>query len=218
MKLSRGTKITLLVVLLLVIDQVIKILVKTNMTLGQSIHVFGNWFQIYFVENNGMAFGMQLGEDGSVWATIGKLLLSLFRVALVVVIFLYIRKLLKRPATPMGVLIGLSAILCGALGNIIDSLFYGLIFSQSDIDMVATMFPEHGGYEKFLFGKVVDMFYFPIIDTDLPAWFPIWGGEHIVFFRPIFNFADACITVGAFYLLIFHWRFFGKKPAEAETK
>ena len=211
MKISRGTKITLLVVLLLVIDQVIKILVKTNMTLGQSIHVFGNWFQIYFVENNGMAFGMQFG------ATVGKLLLSVFRVALVVVIFLYIRKLLKRPATPMGVLVGLSAILCGALGNIIDSLFYGLLFSESTLTQVATMFPADGGYAGFLFGKVVDMLYFPIIDTDLPAWFPIWGGEHIVFFRPIFNFADSCITVGAIYLLIFHWRFFGKKPAEIEA-
>ena len=208
MKLSRGTKITLLVVLLLVIDQIIKILVKTNMTLGQSIHVFGNWFQIYFVENNGMAFGMQLG------ATVGKLLLSIFRVALVVVIFLYIRKLLKRPTTPWGVLIGLSAILCGALGNIIDSLFYGLIFSESTVTQVASMFPDGGGYAPFLFGKVVDMFYFPIIDTDLPSWFPIWGGKHIIFFRPIFNFADACITVGAFYLLIFHWRFFGKKQEE----
>lgn len=208
MKLSRGTKITLLVVLLLVIDQIIKILVKTNMTLGQSIHVFGNWFQIYFVENNGMAFGMQLG------ATVGKLLLSIFRVALVVVIFLYIRKLLKRPTTPWGVLIGLSAILCGALGNIIDSLFYGLVFSESTVTQVASMFPDGGGYAGFLFGKVVDMFYFPIIDTDLPSWFPIWGGKHIIFFRPIFNFADACITVGAFYLLIFHWRFFGKKQEE----
>ena len=213
MKLSRGTKITLLVVLLLVIDQIIKILVKTNMTLGQSIHVFGNWFQIYFVENNGMAFGMQLG------ATVGKLLLSIFRVALVVVIFLYIRKLLKRPTTPWGVLIGLSAILCGALGNIIDSLFYGLIFSESTVTQVASMFPDGGGYAPFLFGKVVDMFYFPIIDTDLPSWFPIWGGKHIIFFRPIFNFADACITVGAFYLLIFHWRFFGKKQeAASETE
>lgn len=213
MKLSRGTRITLLVVLLLVIDQVIKILVKTNMTLGQSLHVFGDWFQIYFVENNGMAFGMQFG------ATVGKLLLSVLRVALVVFIFLYIRKLLKRPGTPMGVLIGLAAILCGALGNIIDSLFYGLIFSQSTATQVATMFPAGGGYESFLFGKVVDMFYFPIIDTDLPSWFPIWGGQHIIFFRPIFNFADSCITVGAIYLLIFHWRFFGKKPeTEASAK
>lgn len=202
MKISRGTKITLLVVLLLVIDQVIKILVKTHMTLGQSIHVFGDWFQIYFVENNGMAFGMQFG------ATVGKLLLSLFRMALVVLIFLYIRKLLKRPSTPMGVLVGLSAILCGALGNIIDSLFYGLIFSESTVTQVAQLFPEGGGYAPFLFGKVVDMLYFPIIDTDLPAWL---GGKHVVFFRPIFNFADSCITVAAFYLLIFHWRFFGKK-------
>ena len=213
MKLSRGTKITLLVVLLLVIDQVIKILVKTNMTLGQSIHVFGDWFQIYFVENNGMAFGMQFG------ATFGKLLLSVLRVALVVLIFLYIRKLLKRPATPTGVLVGLAAVLCGALGNIIDSLFYGLIFSESTLTQVATMFPAGGGYEGFLFGKVVDMFYFPIIDTDLPSWFPIWGGQHIIFFRPIFNFADSCITCGAIYLLIFHWRFFGKKSeSEASAK
>ena len=209
MKLSRGTKITLLVVLLLVIDQVIKILVKTNMTLGQSIHVFGSWFQIYFVENNGMAFGMQFG------AMVGKLLLSIFRVALVVLIFLYIRKLLKRPTTPWGVLIGLSAILCGALGNIIDSLFYGLIFSESTLTQAATLFPAGGGYAGFLFGKVVDMFYFPIIDTDLPSWFPIWGGRHIIFFRPIFNFADSCITCGAIYLLIFHWRFFGKKQETA---
>lgn len=212
MKLSRGTKITLLVVLLLVADQVIKILVKTHMTLGESLHVFGNWFQIYFIENNGMAFGMQFG------ATVGKILLSIFRVALVVVIFLYIRKLLRRPTTPMGVLVGLAAIMCGALGNIIDSLFYGLIFSQSTATEVAQLFPAGGGYSGFLLGKVVDMFYFPIIDTDLPEWFPIWGGEHFVFFRPIFNFADACITCGAIYLLIFHWRFFGGKPKPSPEK
>ncbi|MCR5014867.1 MAG: lipoprotein signal peptidase [Bacteroidales bacterium] len=208
MKLSRGTKISVLVVALLIIDQVIKLLVKTNMTLGQSIHVFGDWFQIYFIENNGMAFGMQFGGH------IGKYLLSIFRIVLVGVIIVYINRLLKKPETPWGVLVGLSAIMCGALGNIVDSLFYGLIFSESTFTQVAQLFPEGGGYAPFLQGRVVDMLYFPLIDTDLPSWVPFWGGRHIIFFRPIFNFADSCITCGAIYLLIFHWRFFSGNREE----
>ncbi len=208
MKLSRGTKISVLVVALLIIEQVIKLLFKTNMTLGQSIHVFGDWFQIYFIENNGMAFGMQFGGH------IGKYLLSIFRIVLVGVIIVYINRLLKKPETPWGVLVGLSAIMCGALGNIVDSLFYGLIFSESTFTQVAQLFPEGGGYAPFLQGRVVDMLYFPLIDTDLPSWVPFWGGRHIIFFRPIFNFADSCITCGAIYLLIFHWRFFSGSKAE----
>ena len=208
MKISRGTKISVLVVALLIIDQVIKLLVKTNMTLGQSIHVFGDWFQIYFIENNGMAFGMQFGGH------IGKYLLSIFRIVLVGVIIVYINRLLKKPETPWGVLVGLSAIMCGALGNIVDSLFYGLIFSESTFTQVAQLFPEGGGYAPFLQGRVVDMLYYPLIYTDLPAWVPFWGGRHIIFFRPIFNFADSCITCGAIYLLIFHWRFFSGSKAE----
>lgn len=188
MKINKGTRISLLVVLLLIVDQVIKLLVKTRMTLGQSIHVAGDWFQILFVENNGMAFGLQFGE------TWGKLALSLCRLILIGVIIVYLRRLLKRPDTPNGVLIGLAAILCGAIGNMIDSMFYGIIFD----------------YAPFLYGRVVDMFYFPIIDTTLPANFPLWGGRHIIFFRPIFNFADSCITCGAIYLLIFQWKFFAK--------
>lgn len=199
MKLSKGTRITLLVVLLLVIDQVIKILVKTNMTLGQSIHVSGNWFQILFIENNGMAFGLQFGEG------IGKLLLSLCRLVLIGLIIFYMRRLLKRSGTPTGVLVGLAFILCGAIGNMIDSMFYGLIFSASGPGTVATL---GGHYAPFLYGKVVDMFYFPIIDTTLPESFPIWPGRHFIFFRPIFNFADSCITCGAIYLLLFQWKFF----------
>jgi len=202
MKISRGTKISIFVVLLLVIDQIIKILVKTNMTVGQSIHVFGDWFQIYFIENNGMAFGMQFGGH------IGKYILSIFRIVLVGAIFVYIRHLLKKKETPMGVLIGLAAIMCGALGNIIDSLCYGLIFSESTFTQVAQFFPAGGGYAGFLQGKVVDMLYFPLIDTYWPQWMPFCGGEHLIFFRPIFNFADSCITCGAIYLLIFQWRFF----------
>lgn len=188
MKINKGTRISLLVVLLLIVDQVIKLLVKTRMTLGQSIHVAGDWFQILFVENNGMAFGLQFGE------TWGKLALSLCRLILIGVIIVYLRRLLKRPDTPNGVLIGLAAILCGAIGNMIDSMFYGILFD----------------YAPFLYGRVVDMFYFPIIDTTLPANFPLWGGRHIIFFRPIFNFADSCITCGAIYLLLFQWKFFAK--------
>jgi len=191
MKLSKGTKLTFFVVLLLVIDQVIKILVKTNMTLGQSIPVIGNWFQLLFIENEGMAFGMKFG------GFVGKLILSLFRIALVIVIGVYIKRLLKKETTPNGVLIGLSAIMCGALGNIFDSLFYGVIFSESTFVEIAQVFPIGGGYAAPLFGKVVDMFYFPIIDTYLPDTFPFWPGKHIIFFRPIFNFADSCITCGA---------------------
>ena len=193
MRVSKGTRITLLVILLLIIDQVIKILVKTNMSIGQSIHVFGDWFQILFIENNGMAFGLQFGEG---W---GKLALSLCRLVLIVLIIVYIRRLLKKPDVPGGVLVGMAAILCGAIGNMIDSMFYGIIFD----------------YAPFLYGKVVDMFYFPIIDTTLPANFPFWGGRHIIFFRPIFNFADSCITCGAIYLLLFQWKFFaGDKAGE----
>ncbi len=193
MRVSKGTRITLLVILLLIIDQVIKILVKTHMSIGQSIHVFGDWFQILFIENNGMAFGLQFGEG---W---GKLALSLCRLVLIVLIIVYIRRLLKKPDVPGGVLVGMAAILCGAIGNMIDSMFYGIIFD----------------YAPFLYGKVVDMFYFPIIDTTLPANFPFWGGRHIIFFRPIFNFADSCITCGAIYLLLFQWKFFaGDKAGE----
>lgn len=206
MQLSRGKKITLLVVLILVIDQVVKIWIKTNMTIGENIPVFGDWFKIYFIENNGMAFGMQFG------GAIGKLLLSLFRIVLIGFIIYYIKKLLRKEA-PMGVIYGVGLILVGAVGNVVDSMFYGLIFSESTFTQVATFLPEGGGYASFLHGKVVDMLYFPLIDTTLPNWVPIWGGEQFLFFRPIFNIADSCITVGVFYLLLFHRKFFSREDA-----
>jgi signal peptidase II len=206
MQLSRGKKITLLVVLILVIDQVVKIWIKTNMTIGESIPVFGDWFKIYFIENNGMAFGMQFG------GTVGKLLLSLFRIVLIGFIIYYIKKLLRKEA-PMGVIYGVGLILVGAVGNVVDSMFYGLIFSESTFTQVATFLPEGGGYASFLHGKVVDMLYFPLIDTTLPNWVPIWGGEQFLFFRPIFNIADSCITIGVFYLLLFHRKFFSREDA-----
>lgn len=206
MQLSRGKKITLLVVLILVIDQVVKIWIKTNMTIGESIPVFGDWFKIYFIENNGMAFGMQFG------GAIGKLLLSLFRIVLIGFIIYYIKKLLRKEA-PMGVIYGVGLILVGAVGNVVDSMFYGLIFSESTFTQVATFLPEGGGYASFLHGKVVDMLYFPLIDTTLPNWVPIWGGEQFLFFRPIFNIADSCITIGVFYLMLFHRKFFSREDA-----
>ena len=202
MKFTKGGCISLLVVLLLVIDQAIKFAVKLNMTIGESIPVFGDWFQICFIENNGMAFGMQFG------GSIGKLALSLFRVVLIGFIIVYLRKLIKRAGTPTGVLVGLSLVLVGAIGNVIDCLFYGEIFSASTYTQVAQLFPPDGGYTGFLYGKVVDMFYFPIIDTVLPEWVPFYGGEPFIFFRPIFNFADACISCAVVYMLLFQRKFF----------
>ncbi len=202
MKLTKGGRISLFVVLLLVIDQAIKFAVKLNMTIGESIPVFGDWFQICFIENNGMAFGMQFG------GSLGKLALSLFRVVLIGFIIVYLRKLIKRAGTPTGVLVGLSLVLVGAIGNVIDCLLYGEIFSASTYTKVAQLFPPDGGYTGFLYGKVVDMFYFPIIDTVLPDWVPFYGGKPFVFFRPIFNFADACISCAVVYMLIFQRKFF----------
>lgn len=202
MKLSKGSLVTLSVILLLVLDQVIKFAVKLNMTLGESIPVFGNWFQICFIENNGMAFGMQFG------GSLGKLALSLFRVVLIGFIIFYLRKLTKKADTPTGVLVGFSLILVGAIGNVIDCLFYGEIFSESTFTQVAQLFPPDGGYSSMLYGKVVDMFYFPIIHTTWPEWMPVCGGEEFIFFSPVFNFADACISVAVIYMLIFQRKFF----------
>ena len=206
MRLSKGGWISLLVILLLVTDQVIKFAVKLNMTIGESIPVFGNWFQICFIENNGMAFGMQFG------GSLGKLALSLFRVVLIGFIIYYIKKvLLKKEDTPTGVLVGVSLVLVGAIGNVIDCLFYGQIFSASSYMMVSELFPSGGGYAPLMMGKVVDMFYFPIIDTTIPEWVPFWGGEEFLFFRPVFNFADSCISVAVIYMIIFQRKFFAKE-------
>ncbi|HOG25317.1 MAG TPA: lipoprotein signal peptidase [Bacteroidales bacterium] len=204
-KLSRGNILAIIISSILVLDQFSKIWIKTHFTLHQSVNVLGKWFQLYFVENEGMAFGMVFGGDN------GKLILSLFRVALSIFIMWYICRLLKKPDTPMGVLVGLSMVFVGAIGNIIDCAFYGLIFSESGVTEVATMFPPGGGYGSFLHGKVVDMLYFPLIDTVLTENFPIWGGRRFVFFQFIFNVADSAITIGALYLLIFKHKFFSKK-------
>jgi len=193
---KKGKSLVLLGVLLVVMDQVIKVLVKTNMTLGESIPVLGNWFQLVFVENKGMAFGMSFG------GVIGKYLLTAFRIVLFGVLCWWISRLVKRKDVPTGVLVGLTLITAGAFGNIVDCLCYGLIFSESTVNAVATL----GHYAPFMQGKVVDMFYFPL--WTWPDWVPGLGGR--IFFEPVFNFADSCVTVGAIYLILFHWKFFSK--------
>lgn len=196
MRLTPGKQVALIVFMLLLIDQAVKIWIKTHMTIGESIPVFGNWFQIYFIENNGMAFGMQFG------GAIGKFFLTALRLVLIGVIIYYVKKLIESGSS-RAFLTGVALILVGAIGNVIDSMFYGILFSESNFTQVAALFPEGGGYAPFMFGKVVDMLYFPIIDTTLPQWFPFKGGEQFIFFRPIFNIADSCITIGVFYLLLF---------------
>jgi signal peptidase II len=183
-------------VLLLLIDQIVKILVKTNMTLDQYIPIFGKWFYFRFIENPGAAFGFEFGGN------YGKLFLSVFRIVAVGFIIWYLNRLTRRADVPKGVLIGLGLILAGALGNIIDSAFYGMIFNESGFTTVASLFPAEGGYAGFLHGKVVDMLYFPIIKN---------AAGQTLFFSPVFNFADAYISVGVIYLLLFQRKFFGAK-------
>ncbi len=210
MRISKGRRLLLLGVILVVIDQVIKILVKTNMQIGEHFSVIGDWFQIFFIENEGMAFGMKFGGE------VGKFCLSFFRIALSCVLCWWIASLVRKsvdgngnqalladgkPVVPTGVLVGLTLITAGAFGNIIDSLLYGVIFD----------------YAPLMFGRVVDMFYFPLIDTFWPEWMPFVGGDRLLFFAPVFNFADSCVTVGAFYLILFQNRFFARSE-EKEDK
>ena len=195
---TQGRLAALIVLVVLVIDQVIKICVKTGMYLHESIHVT-DWFYIYFTENNGMAFGMEI---------IGKFFLSLFRIVAVVLIAWYLTRVVKqKPRVKNGYIVCLSLILAGAVGNIIDCVFYGEFFSASTHTDIATWVSMGQGYADWLHGRVVDMFYFPIIDTYWPDWMPFVGGEHFIFFSPIFNFADAAISCGIIALLLFYSRY-----------
>ena len=199
----KGRNVFLIICLIVIADQALKIYVKTHYHAGESHTVIGNWFKLYFIENEGMAYGWKFGGE---W---GKILLTLFRLAAVIFGVFYIRKIIKNKYHP-GFIICAALIFAGALGNLIDSMFYGLIFEDSSMFSynIAKMFPAHG-YAGFLHGKVVDMLYFPIIrNAHFPAWIPFWGGEDFEFFRPIFNLSDAAISVGIITILVFQRRFF----------
>jgi signal peptidase II len=206
---SRKQKSILIIFLILLFDQLLKIYIKTNFKLGDEVIIAKNWFIIHFVENNGMAFGLEFGDS------IGKYLLSIFRIVAVSAIGWYLTRLWKKEI-PFGLIASFSLIFAGALGNILDSAFYGLIFNESYVQ-VATLFPEGGGYASFLQGRVVDMFYFPLFSGHYPQWVPIFGGQEFLFFRPVFNVADSSITIGIFLILLFYRRHFDKheeKPVE----
>ena len=197
MPMTRKNKHIISIVLfmaILVIDQIIKVNVKTGMYLGERIEIT-SWFSLLFVENNGMAFGWEL------WG--GKLFLTIFRIVAVCFIGWFIHSEIKR-RKPLGYIVCLTLIAAGAAGNIIDCLFYGLIFNTPPYPQVAEFQPWGYGYGEFLYGKVVDMFYFPLIEWDMPTWMPIYSGQHCVFFSPIFNFADAAISCGIIALLLFY--------------
>ena len=199
-QMSAGKKSILLIALLLIADQFLKIWVKTHMILGDEIHFFGNWGMLHFVENNGMAFGMEMGGKP------GKLVLSVFRIIAIFAIGWFLFSIIKKNVN-LGLILAVSVIFAGAIGNIIDSAFYGMIFSESYLQP-AVLFPPGGGYSSFLHGKVVDMFYFPVINTHWPDWSPFRPGESFIFFRPVFNIADSSITCGVISIILFQKRMF----------
>lgn len=184
-------------ILIVIVDQIVKFYIKLDMTIGEEIIVIPNWFRIHFIENEGMAFGWSFGEF---W---GKLFLTLFRLAIVPLFGIYLYRLIKRKASKW-IIVAMALIIAGALGNIIDCVFYGKIFSASTATEVAILFPNDGGYAGLLFGKVVDMFYFPLFECIIPSWVPIFGGTYFSFFDYIFNVADASISVGFVLLILFY--------------
>ena len=198
-----------LVLLIVFLDQAIKIYVKTHFLLGESVTVF-DWFKIYFVENNGMAFGTEFG------GTAGKLFLTVFRLVAITGILYWLYTAVKKKESPL-LITAISLILAGAIGNILDSVFYGRLFSDS-FHHVAQFLPENGGYAPWFQGRVVDMFYFPLFDVHLPTWLPLVGGKQFTFFEPVFNLADSAITIGVAILILFNKRIFGKKQKPSYQK
>jgi len=200
---------------LLVLDQIFKIYIKTHFLLGEEVNVFGNWFRLNFVENNGMAFGLHLK------GIVGKYLLSIFRIIAASAIMWYLIKLI-REKKPLIYIFAIALIFAGATGNIIDCAFYGLIFESSSIygsgADAATIFPAGGGYTGFLQGKVVDMLYFPVIHGHYPSWFPFKAGKEFLFFRPVFNLADSYISIAVVMILVFQRKMFPKTKESEPVK
>lgn len=194
MKLSKGYLALFIILGVILLDQILKIWVKTSFYLGEDIPLT-DFFHLYFIENNGMAFGMEMGS---------KLFLTIFRIVAVAVLIYYICRIKSRDGVRKGYITCFSLITAGAAGNIIDCLFYGLIFNNPYPPEVATLFPDGGGYAPLFYGKVVDMLYFPLFGFDWPQWMPWVGGEHFIFFQPVFNLADAAITVGIISLILFY--------------
>ena len=220
----------LIILLIIIADQVLKIYIKTHFSNGDDVKIMGDWFRLHFIENEGMAYGLKLSES---W--VGKIILTSFRLVAVVFGFFLLKRLISR-GYGKGVIICGSLILAGALGNLIDSLFYGLIFTESTMscfsgnyESMSVMFKNHNpltvahfskfghGYGKFLQGKVVDMLYFPVIDMNMPKWVPFLGGKNFVFFEPVFNIADAAISVGVLVLVFFQKSLLHKKTSETEN-
>lgn len=206
---KRSLTVIAVIFTVLIIDQWLKVYIKTTFPLGGGFDILGlDWAKIHFVENEGMAFGITFG------GSVGKLILSLFRIIMVMFLLYLVVGLIKAKES-IGLLVSFALIIAGALGNILDSAFYGLIFSESLYHGgVAEAFPEGGGYGSFLYGKVVDMLYFPMIRTHFPSWFPFWGGESFMFFKPVFNIADSAISVGVASIILFHRKFFQAEKEE----
>lgn len=201
-------KAGLIIILILLIDQISKFYIKTNFVLGEEVKVL-DWFSILFVENEGMAWGAKIPGQ------YGKLLLTLFRLGAIVGIAYWLWDSIKNNGSRV-LILAIAFIFAGAFGNIIDSVFYGMIFTDS-YGRVAEFMPEGGGYADIFYGKVVDMLYFPLYDDTLPEWIPIWGGDHFTFFEPVFNIADTAISTGVVLLLLFNKKAFPKKEEEQEN-
>jgi signal peptidase II len=208
----KARQVVLIIALIILVDQALKFYIKLNYHYGEEHNVIGDWFRLHFVENEGMAWGWSFGGE------FGKIALTLFRLAAVIFGVFYIRKIIRNKEHK-GFIVCAALIFAGALGNLIDSMFYGMIFEQSyhNGSNVARFLPPGGGYAGFLHGQVVDMLHFPLFEGAFPKWFPVWGGEHFLFFNPVFNIADASISIGVITLLIFQKKFLGKGTDKNET-